>query len=641
MELVSLESLIQYKKAYYAGSPLVSDERYDALEEIFRQNNPGVDIPVDDGFQDRDVFKEPYVSLRKLDTQSAISWLGTRKAYVMPKIDGVSMEFRLFKGGFQAVTRGGKDRTEAVKRSLDPEALRSLRQAIEKYPGEQLVFRAECYLPASLKEEVEAAGYANLRNLCAGLINSDSGNEFSGKMLYKAWNWLGSPLLSHEDSLNTLKQLGVSALGGFSTRDQKILFDWLVELSDLEKAEKERTRLENLSEGYEVDGYVIFLDDKTNWDYYKTEEISTKSYYDFAVAWKFPSRTAESIILDVEWNTGDAGWITPVAKIKPVEIGGVMVKSINLFNFRNLEELNVKIGSLVKVRRANDVIPHINEPCRDTELSQPIQLPEVCPNCEGQVESVGPRLQCINPNCSLKFFGVMMAWVGAHEMKHFKEEAIKFLEPFFKESDLHPIVRLYELKESDVHALFGTPGKAKRFWENFSAAKEQTDQVKILQALKIRNVGFRHSKNLITEAGSFARLQDHLKFLIATENIKIAEYNVYEWIDANQKDYEDLCNLIDRLQVPTPKHSSTPKTLRGSVVVTGSIPGLGRKEVQKVVEDLGWKFASGVTKETSYLISEETSGSSKFKKAADLNVPIINWSGFLTICEQPELSVVD
>lgn len=635
--MVALEQLIEYKKAYYAGSPLISDEQYDSLEEVFRQNNPGVEIPVDAGHQDRDVFKEPYVSLRKLDTQSVVNWLSGRKGLIVPKIDGVSMEFRLFKDGFQAITRGGKDRTQAVKRALHPLYLQELREAIAKYPGEQLVFRAECYLPATLRTKAENAGFANLRNLCAGLINSDAGNEFDGHLRYKAWNWLGSPLLSHQDSQNTLAKLGVDALIN-DVFDGEKLQSLLNFSEDIEASERDRKMRENIDE-FEVDGYVIFLDDRRQWDYYR-QGASTKSYYDYAVAWKYPSRTAESKIVGVEWSTGDAGWITPVVKIEPVDIGGITVKSINVFNYRNLTELNVKIGSIVKVRRANDVIPHINEPCIDTEYSTPIKLPETCPTCFGMVESVGPRLRCIEVGCASKFSGVMMAWVGAHDMKHFKLEALNFLEPFFADSQVHPIVRLYDLRESDVHACFKTLGKSKRFWEGFEQAKMITDQVKILQSLKINNVGKKYSEQMIEEAGTFKNLKDSLTQKHSLSRLKVAEYNVLHWIEQNSTHYEELCSLIERLEIPAPTQVSALKETRGTVVVTGSIPGLSRKEAQKAIEDLGWKFGSGISKDTNYLISEEVSGSSKFKKAAELNVPVVTWAAFLKVNETPQLTLV-
>lgn len=471
-------------------------------------------------------------------------------------------------------------------------------------------------------------GYANLRNLAAGIINSDdkSTNEFIGQVQFLGWNYVNSSFDSYSESLQFLREKGFPIVP-------------VLELTtfDLEKLE-DPIFAEEYREGFlfEIDGIVIWKDDRNYWNSDNGKEV-----YQNAMAWKFPAQTALSIIKEIQWTTGVSGYVTPVAKIDPILINGITISSVNLFNPRNLADLNVKLNSIVKVRRANDVIPHINELCVDTHESVDIALPEFCDLCSASLLVDGPRLKCPNEFCGSRFEGVLRKWAKLHEWDFFSDEAIVKMNSYFQKDGKHPIIKIYEMTFSDLLAGMGTVGKSDRLWKFLEEAKKRTTAVTLLASLNIQLVGRKTSTKILEEAKSLSGISSCLQEKYNTIGISIAENYLYDWIERNPEDWESLLRLAQELSVD--QHSSVEEKKRGEkgkVVITGSIPGKTRAEAEKDLITLGWILQKTVTKETKYLIAEEVSNSSKFKKAKELHVPVINHYQFMLLNDNQNLRIV-
>lgn len=619
MKTLSREELIEAKIAYYLGHPIMTDEEYDDFERIWQQNNPNDRLPVDMG-QHLVNFETPYLSLSKLSTEKLVQKLGgsLSASIITPKVDGVSMEVCYDpdpETGFPvlvyAKTRGGVDRTKSFLSAIDKSS-----HVFDRPIKYRIIVRGECYISNSFLEEAQKLDYANLRNLTAGLINSDKGNEFSGRMDFVVWNWINSPFSNYATSIETLRKIGFRTVEFINLNG----YESLKLLEDPAAAEIFRKGFP-----FEVDGLVFWKNDRSSW-----VSDEDKTVYQNAFAWKFPALFAETVIEDVVWSTGNSGYVTPVVKVNPVEIGGITVRSINMFNPQNMYELNVKIGSVVKVRRAGDVIPHIMEPCIDTSISTDVVVPTLCPVCEEQLISEGPRIRCVSPDCGSRFSGVLRAWVDAHNMKHFSNEAIEFLTPYFKSSKVHPVAMIHDLDETTVTKYF-TPGKAKRFWNNLQEAKKNATAASLIASLKINMVGSSLSKKVMKEAKNIHNVKEYLDKKRNSSGLSVAEGYLLSWLEVNPEHWQDILDVADHIGVT--KYEDVEKTGggRGKIVITGTLPGLTRSEAFRIAEDLGWVPTESLNKDVKYLVSEKSSGSSKFKKATELNIPIITWSQFMSI----------
>lgn len=615
--MTSLQELIRYKVAYYSGKPLISDSDYDALEEVFRQTNPDVEIPVDMGNQLRGVFNQPYISLKKLNTEQLGVWCkGDLSSLVAtPKIDGVSMEVCLVPGDdgapevLYARTRGGVDRTDAFLRSLDEMCFFGC-NSIEQ----PMILRGECFLPNSLEEKIKELGYKNPRNLTSGLINSDDGNEFNGKMRFEIWDWLNSPYETYKETLKALHKLGFPVV-------HPVEITTLDRLKSLEDDFDAYTFKRDFD--YEIDGLVFWKNDRTTWG-----NDDGRSTYTHAMAWKFPAQYAESTIVDVVWTTGNSGYITPVAKVEPVEIGGVTVTSINLHNPRNLTELNVEIGSIAKIRRAGDVIPHIAEPCVATPESREVPIPNHCPTCGKTAVTDGPRLKCGSDQCEAVFAGILHVWAELHKWKYFSDEAIGHLTPYFKlHSNTHPVLKIYDI-DFEVLSTYMTPGKAKRLWDQLQEAKKTTTEASLLVSLNLPSVGLKVASGMLANAGLLENIPTIYR---DREKVYVAENVVLEWIDRNPEFWSQLLELSKSLGVNKVVTTTTevPKQTKGKVVITGSLPGLTRKEAFELINLMGYEASETLNKTTTILICDKPdSTSSKTKKAKELNIPVMKWETF-------------
>lgn len=615
--------LLDAKTAYYAGNPVMSDAQYDLLEAMWREAYPDEELVVDAG-QKEGVFIVPYLSLDKVDFKALERWVGrvSRENYVvLPKIDGVSMELhfapdtknkaRLTK----ALTRGGHDVTkqfQAFAENFWDEIL---------YLGEYVVVRGEVFFEKDDLSALKEVGFTALRNAAAGLMNPSRKDFNVGdipKLKFLVWRWVNSPCTTHKESLDTLAQVGFP-----TTYDMSCTLDTIKKMEDdLEFADNVRNQYL-----FELDGLVIFRNRFSDW----IADGDTK-YYRNAMAWKFASPVKESKIEKVEWSLGVSGYVTPVAVVEPVEVGGVVVTHVNLHNPENMINLKAFPGAIAKIRRAGDVIPHIAEACQyeapsDGEICT---TPENCPRCDTKLHSEGPRIKCINEYCDGQIEGVVYKWVDAHEWKYFSEEAMRDMLPYFKQ-DYHPLVLIYNI---DGHTLnqFMTSGKADRLWKHYQEAVKRTTLATLLASLNIPMIGVKNAEKILEQTEKLVQLPSVLKEKKLNGTISVAEGHLFNWIIMHGMVWLHILNLANQLNVEVQKVKKAET--KGRVVITGELPGCTRDEAFLVLKARGYEPSNSLSKTTLYLITENPdTTTTKAQKARKYGVPVISWSEFLKISE--------
>lgn len=616
--LIDKYYLIEAKIAYYMGKPFLTDEQYDALETHWKQENPNDTLPVDMGtyFQDAST---PYLSSRKVSKENLAVWLGKRGGWEQgtftPKVDGVSVELHfeqdLDHGGSaltKVYTRGGVDRTINFIRAIGYHPY-IMPWCGTNLPGKVIV-RAEAYFPQEMFDELQTLGFKTLRNAAAGLVNNDKEDaKLANRMRFVIWDWINSPFRSYNQGLAQLESCGFPVVPRYA-----ITYD---HLTGYEKDDSIRNSFE-----YELDGFVVWHDDRTQWssDQGKTE-------YQNCVAWKFSNQRAMSVIRNILWSGGVSGQVTPVAIIDPVLIGGATITNINLHNPKNMENLNVKIGSQCVVERAGDVIPYIGEPCIDTENSIPFTLPDRCNICGEGLSFDGPRLFCLNTSCSLKFEGVLRKWAEIHEWKFFSDEAIGNLEPYFASGSNHPILLIYRIDRTTLDQ-YMTPGLANRLWLHLEEAKKKTTICSLIASLNIPSIGLKTAYKIVEGCDDIVKLLDILDERVNNKATPGYTWDIKfrSWLIENPSAWNDVLYLINELKLTLSK--TQPLEDKPKVVVTGSIEGLKRTELEMVVSEMGYTMADYVTKDIKFLICDKPSNSSKFKKAAELDIPVVTWAGF-------------
>lgn len=616
-----LNFLIKAKEAYYAGSPLISDLEYDLLEQEWRLENQGVNLQVDAG-QIQGVFDQPYLSLKKVDLKELkrfVDSIGKNKLCVLPKLDGVSMEIHLKPLGngkaelVKALTRGGNNVTEAVRRLVKP-----FWEIATLDVNHTLVFRGEVYYNKADLEILKELGFANLRNSVAGLLNRKELTDVPEnlpKLNFAIWRFMNYKMGSHSNYLNYFRRLG------FPTAE--VLFDNISLIEMFEKNSSAGTAYQATFD-YEIDGLVIFNDVVEDWP-----SDEGKDVYQNSVAWKFESPSAVSTIKEIKWSLGTTGRMTPVAFVEPVFIAGSTVSNVNLHNHENLFKLRAYPGAKVTVVKANDIIPTIFVPSETSdELLNKDVLPKDCPVCSQTLEVGTNTITCVNLKCDNKITGVMEKWVNNHEWKFFSEEALKDMLPFFKDTMKHPIIRIFDITEEVLNDHM-TKGKATRLWKHYLEALDNVKPETLFGSLNIDLVGVRNAKEVLSNITKPHELLTLLKSKIEKGEAYIYEKNLFNWISDNTFVFLDICSVIEKLGVETKKDN---KDHKGEVVITGEVPGCSRPEAFSVIESKGYKPSNSLNKTTKFLITENPdSGTSKNQKAQRYGTTLITWRDFLNL----------
>lgn len=556
-----------------------------------------------------------------------------------PKLDGIAVSLLYVNGVLErGATRGDGSTGEDITQNVRTIPSIPLRLLGENYPS-TLEVRGEVYMPkagfAALNERAKASGekaFVNPRNAAAGSLRQlDSKITATRPLEMCAYSvgWVegGSLPGRHTDILRSLNQWGFkinSEMAEAANISQCI--DYYRAMTD------KRNQLD-----YEIDGIVFKVNDLV-----LQERLGFVSRAPrWAIAYKFPAQEEMTRLLDVEFQVGRTGAVTPVARLEPVFVGGVTVSNATLHNRDEVERLAIKVGDTVVIRRAGDVIPQIvsvvksRRPADATE----IVFPDHCPVCQSPVETVAEEAVA---RCS---GGLICGAQRKEAIKHFvSRKALdvdgigdKLVEQLVDEGLIHSVSDLFGLSKDQLAAMERMGEKSADNLLRGLEASKATSLERFLYALGIREVGEATARNLSRSFGS-------LKALIAADETALLEVPdvgpvVAHFIQEFFNQPENLL-VIEALQDkglhwPDVVVSADAQPLHNrTFVLTGTLQTMGRSEAKEKLQNLGAKVAGSVSAKTDCLIAGEKAGS-KRSKAEALGIPVLDEDGMQSLFADP------
>lgn len=616
---------------------------------------------LNDAFSEDDIY-DWYERIKKLLPSSA-----KIDFYCEYKFDGLAISLE-YKDGILEIgsTRGngniGEDVTQNLK-TIDAIPLRLLKnkeiidnliqagmekiaKRLEKNFPRNLEVRGEVLLDKKEFERINKerikqglSPYTNPRNVAAGSIRQLDAKITSSRQLdsyiYELVTDLGQE--THEQSHLILKALG------FKTHNDNKKVDSLEEIFAIHKQiEKQRDNLP-----YEIDGVVVMVN---NNEYFEKLGAVGKAPRG-AIAYKFPSKEATTIIKDIIIQVGRTGVLTPVAILKPVSISGVTVTRATLHNKEEIKRLGIKIGDTVIVNRAGDVIPQVVKVLKDLRTGKEniFQMPKKCPVCAYSIkeDEGGILVRCPNKDCSARSQKRLYHFIGKGAFD-IKGIGPKLIDRFLDEGLIQDAADLFDLKEGDIAPLERYGEKSS---QNIISAIQANKNIllnRFLFALGILHIG---EETALLLAKYFQKKLNSNKFSIQNlikigaglnrdelERIpsigpKIGK-SVYEWFN-NKKNIGFLKKLeregIKLLPVTISKEKGRLKNI--VFVITGVLESMSREQAKEKIVDQGGKVNEILSSKTDYLIVGESPGT-KYEKAKKLGIKIINEKEFLWILQK-------
>ncbi len=551
-----------------------------------------------------------------------------------PKYDGASLEIIYENGRFvAAATRGdgitGEDVTPNA-RTIRTVPMRLL--ANDKWPiPRRIDVRGEVLMKKSdfeklNKERMERGEtlFANPRNAAAGSLRQlDPNITAQRKLDFVTWGVglvEGVEFKTHWEVIDALKCYG------FKSSHPVILAHGIEEVIDyyLELQEK-RDDFE-----YELDGIVVKVNDLELWRKLGTTARSPR----YAIAGKFKPRQKTTKLIDVVYQVGRTGIITPVAVLEPVEVGGVIVSRATLHNFDEVERKGVMIGDYVLVQRAGDVIPEIVKPIpeRRTGKEKPIKPPEKCPVCGSECVREGAYYKCVNIACPAKLKGMLkhMASRRALDIEGLGEKISHLL---VDKGYVKDPADLFYIKKEDLLKLPGFADKsAQNLIDQIEKAKTTTLS-RFLYALGIPGVGEHMAKILAKEFETLEDLMNaSLDRLLSIQGIGPETASGIVKFFQEKRNREVIKKMLDAgFKIQSEKRKIIESPLAGKTVVfTGALKSMTRDEAKTIVEELGGKASNSVSRKTDFVVVGENPGS-KYRKALELGVKILTEDEFLKL----------
>lgn len=549
-----------------------------------------------------------------------------------PKFDGLAIEL-VYEGGnlIVAATRGdgetGEDVTSNVRtiRSV-PLKLRAPFPERLEVRGEILLMKEDFY---KLNEQRARAGeplFANPRNAAAGSIRQLDPKVASERNLtlfcHGVGQVVGMQAQSQTDLLASFREWGLK------TNPMTQVLGSETEVDEYyRKLDTERAALP-----YEIDGVVLKIDSFALQRQLGTVARSPR----WAIAYKFRAQEGNTKLLDVVFQVGRTGVITPVAVLEPISIGGVEVRRAGLHNEDQIRVLGIRIGDTVVVKRAGDVIPEIQSVLIEKRSGdeKPIVFPKKCPSCGDKI--VRPEGEaahrCLNLDCPAQL---------AERLRHFASKRAlnieglgeKWIELFIEHKLIHHFSDIYDLTVKDLLTIERQGQRsAEKLVEAIDASRHTTLD-RFIYGLGIRFVGERTAELLAVRFGTLERfLEADEEQLCHVEEVgPRVSASILEFIrDAhNRKQIQKLLSKnITFAKIAT---TSGGGPLEGKTfVITGTLPTLSRDQAEDLIRTHGGKITGSVSKKTSYVVVGESPGS-KFDKAKELEIPILDEKQLLAL----------
>lgn len=630
-------------KAYYQENREVMpnieyDRLYDELLELEKDtgvvlsNSPTIRV----GYEllsdlPKEAHEATMLSLDKTkDVGTLKEWLGSKKGVLSWKLDGLTIVLT-YSGGklTKAVTRGNGEVGEVITNNARvfvnlPLGISWQGNLILR--GEAVIRYSDFYRINQQIEDVEAR-YKNPRNLCSGSVRQLNNKITAERNVnFFAFSVVKADGVDFRNSRSY--QMEWLKSQGFETVDYKV-----VDESSLEKAVA--WFADHIAENdFPSDGLVLTLDDIA----FGESLGATSKFPKDSIAFKWKDEIKETKLLEIEWSASRTGLINPIAIFEPVELEGTTVSRASVHNLSIMEGLELGIGDTIEVYKANMIIPQISDNLTRSGMAA---VPEHCPACDGDTvirqENGVKSLYCPNSECPAKHIKSFTHFVSRDAMgiDGLSETTVEKLIERGLIKEYADIFHISRFKEE----ITGMEGFGEKSYQNLidSVNKaRKTTPVRLLYSLGIPNVGLSNAKNICKSFGyQWDDIQNaNYEQLIQINGIGAVMANAYVEYFRNEHNRQNVADLLPELEFE--EQSSTgsggENILDGlTFVITGSVEHFkNRNEVKETIESLGGKTTDSVTSKTDYLINNDnTSNSSKNKKAKDLGVKIITEQQFL------------
>jgi DNA ligase (NAD+) len=550
-----------------------------------------------------------------------------------PKIDGLAVALRyengvLVRGATRGDGRMGEDVTANVRTIRNVPLRIPLTDRIAEPPS-VIEVRGEIYMPRDLFEDLnrrrEAAGeptFANPRNAAAGSVRQLDSRITADRPLRLFVYAIGYSedirIDSQWEALNYLQDLG------FAVNPDVRFFDAFDEVLDY--CEEWMDKRDELN--YEADGVVIKID-----AYEHQQRLGIVGNAPrWAVAFKFPSREATTRLLDIGVNVGRTGVLTPYAIMEPVRLGGVVIRQASLHNYQDLARKDLRIGDMVVVQRAGDVIPQVVRPIealRDGTERPPV-VPETCPSCGEpiQQEDGVVAIYCVNAACPAQIVRRLEHWASRGAMD-IDGLGIRVTQQLVAEGLVTDVADLYTLKQDDLLKLEGFGEKRA---QNLLAAIDSSRERplwRVITGLGIHGVGTRVAQILVGHYPTIRALMDaSLEELQEMEGIgPLIAHDIRSFFERprNRELIEKLERNSVRLHAEEEGAGPTEAPLAGmTFVITGTLPSMSREAAAELIVRHGGKVTGSVSGKTTYLLVGDRPGGTKYNRALRLGVPTID-----------------
>lgn len=645
LELIKIINEADYNY-HTLDKPTITDQEYDSyLRELYNIEEAHPELVRSDspsqraGGQILDEFKKithtiPMLSLSNVFNEEEIKVFDERikKEGIDPKyvaelkIDGLSVSLNYRNGKlFSAATRGdgvvGEDITNNVK------TIKTVPLTINK--PIDIEVRGEIYISKKRFEEINADRakkglelFQNCRNLAAGSIRQlDSSIAASRKLdcwIYHLPNPEDYGIKTHYEALEFMKELG------FKVNPNNKLVNSIDEL--LEYIEDKTEKRESLP--YDIDGIVIKLNNLAE------QRIMgfTAKYPRWATAYKFPAQQVLTKLEDIIFTVGRTGQITPNAVLSPVLVQGSTIRRATLHNEDYVKEKDLKIGDIVSIRKAGDVIPEVVESIKERRdgTEKEFKMIENCPICgsklvkkEGQVD-----YYCMNENCDKRNIESLIHFVDRHAM-NITGLGERIIEDFYNMGFIRNITDIYHLKKH-AEDLIELEGFGNKSVNNLLGAIEESKNnslEKLIFALGIEQVGEKTARVL---ARKFETMDTFMNASIdVLTNIQdigaIIAQSIVDYFakEDNQRLIQELKDLGLNMVYTGEKIEAKDEFVDKTFVITGTLTNYTRDEVKRMIENFGGKVSDSVSKKTSVVIVGDAPGS-KYDKAQKLGITIWN-----------------
>ena len=650
---LKIKEIIKHNKLYYdKSSPVIPDSRYDNLKKeiielelkysyLKSKYSPNQNI----GFKPSKSFEKYKHKIPMLSLSNAfnkddlinfqkkiINYLNKNinlNYSVEPKIDGISASLTYInKKLVYGVSRGDGKTGEIITENLKTIKDIPLEIKKEDFPNE-IEIRGEVFIKKKDFFKIKDS-FANPRNAASGSLRQKDPNETKKiplNFIAYTFGYMQNNLHKNQsDFLNSLRRWGFKI-----NKDNKVLHT-IDELMNFHKT----FEIKRFDLDYDLDGLV-----------YKINDLNLQKRLGFtsnaprwAIAHKFSADKAFTKVLNIDIQVGRTGALTPVAKVEPVNIGGVVVSNVTLHNEDEIKRKDIRVGDIVKIERAGDVIPHVIEVDKNKrdKNSKLFIFPEICPSCRSKTIKEFNKItkkydavrRCINDSYGCERIAI-------EKLKHFiSKEAFnidglgkKVVENFWSLNLIKKPQDIFNLDYSKIEKLEGW-GKlsTRKLKISIESSKKITLQ-KFIYSLGIRHIGIENAKIISNSVKNISKLiqiiqRKELNKFINIDGIGDTQINSLENFFSNKMNFNILIELKNILNIENQNLIKNGMLKNKTFLFTGKLDGMSRAEAKSLVEKNSGTTLSSVSKNLNYLVIGEKPTKSKINNAKNLGIKIIS-----------------